>query len=58
MPDGQVLVNPSNTDLAQAIGMQTEASEPMYNLIIIGAGPAGLGAGRLRWFGRLENLDD
>ena len=44
MPDGQVLVNPSNTDLAQAIGMQTEASEPMYDLIIIGAGPAGLGA--------------
>jgi thioredoxin reductase (NADPH) len=44
MPDGQVLVNPSNTDLAQAIGMQTVASEPMYDLIIIGAGPAGLGA--------------
>jgi thioredoxin reductase (NADPH) len=44
MPDGQVLVNPNNTDLAQAIGMQTEASEPMYDMIIIGAGPAGLGA--------------
>ncbi|UCC53029.1 MAG: FAD-dependent oxidoreductase, partial [Anaerolineaceae bacterium] len=44
MPEGQVLVNPNNTELAQAIGMQTEASEPMYDLIIIGAGPAGLGA--------------
>ncbi len=44
MPDGRTLVNPSNTELAQAIGMQTEASEPMYDLIIIGAGPAGLGA--------------
>jgi thioredoxin reductase (NADPH) len=44
MPDGQVLVNPSNTELAQAIGMHTEASEPMYDLIIVGAGPAGLGA--------------
>ena len=44
MPDGQVLVNPNNTDLAQAIGMHTEASEPMYDLFIIGAGPAGLGA--------------
>jgi thioredoxin reductase (NADPH) len=44
MPDGRVLVNPSNTELAQAIGMHTVASEPMYDLIIIGAGPAGLGA--------------
>ncbi len=44
MPDGRVLVNPSNTELAQAIGMHTAASEPMYDLIIIGAGPAGLGA--------------
>jgi thioredoxin reductase (NADPH) len=44
MPDGRVLVNPSNTELAQAIGMHTTASEPMYDLIIIGAGPAGLGA--------------
>jgi len=44
MQDGQVLVNPSNSDLAQAIGMQTEASEPLYDLIIIGAGPGGLGA--------------
>lgn len=44
MPDGRTLVNPSNTELAVAIGMQTEAQEPMYDLIIVGAGPAGLGA--------------
>ncbi len=44
MPDGEVLVNPDNNELATAIGMQTKASEPMYDLIIIGAGPAGLGA--------------
>ena len=44
MPDGRTLVNPSNIELAQALGMQTEAHEPMYDLIIIGAGPAGLGA--------------
>ncbi len=44
LEDGRTLVNPSNTELAQAIGMHTEASEPMYDLIIIGAGPAGLGA--------------
>ena len=44
MPDGQSLVSPDNTTLARAIGMRTEASEPMYDLIIIGGGPAGLGA--------------
>ncbi len=44
MPDGQTLVNPDNTSLAHTIGMRTEASEPFYDLIIIGGGPAGLGA--------------
>jgi thioredoxin reductase (NADPH) len=44
LPDGQTLVSPDNTTLAQAIGMRTEASEPFYDLIIIGGGPAGLGA--------------
>ncbi len=44
MPDGRVLVNPANTELAEAIGMRTEASAPFYDLIIIGGGPAGLGA--------------
>ncbi len=44
MPDGTTLVNPDNKQLAVALGMHTEANEPMYDLIIIGAGPAGLGA--------------
>jgi thioredoxin reductase (NADPH) len=44
MPDGKTLVSPDNTTLAQAMGMRTEASEPFYDLIIIGGGPAGLGA--------------
>jgi thioredoxin reductase (NADPH) len=44
MPDGDTMVSPSDKELADAIGMQTEASEPMYDLIIAGAGPAGLGA--------------
>lgn len=45
MPDGLVLVSPGTTELAHAIGMRTEASAPYYDLIIIGGGPAGLGAG-------------
>ncbi|MCB9161706.1 MAG: FAD-dependent oxidoreductase [Caldilineaceae bacterium] len=44
-PDGRVLVNPENRDLADACGLQTRASENSYDLIIVGAGPAGLGAG-------------
>lgn len=44
MPDGEVLVEPTNAEMARVIGMQTEASEPFYDLIIIGGGPAGLGA--------------
>jgi thioredoxin reductase (NADPH) len=43
-PDGEVLSAPDNLALAQKSGMQTEAALPFYDLIIIGAGPAGLGA--------------
>jgi thioredoxin reductase (NADPH) len=44
MPDGEVLVNPELRVLADKCGLQTEATEAFYDLIIIGAGPAGLGA--------------
>ncbi len=44
MPDGTKLVSPSTAELARAVGMRTEASAPFYDLIIIGGGPAGLGA--------------
>ncbi|MGD8621476.1 MAG: FAD-dependent oxidoreductase [Anaerolineales bacterium] len=43
-PDGTTLITPSHRDLAEKIGLKTEASEPFYDLIIVGAGPAGLGA--------------
>ncbi len=43
-PDGTVLVEPDNRTLAEKIGMRTQAAQPFYDLIIIGAGPAGLGA--------------
>jgi len=43
-PDGTVLVNPPLRDLAAKIGMQTRAEAKLYDVIIIGAGPAGLAA--------------
>ena len=44
-PDGRTLINPDTRTLAEACGLQTQASETSYDLIVIGAGPAGLGAG-------------
>lgn len=43
-PDGAVLVAPDNRTLAAKVGLQTEASQAFYDLIVIGGGPAGLGA--------------
>lgn len=44
LPNGTKLVKPSTTDLAQQVGMQTEAAKPFYDLVIVGGGPAGLAA--------------
>jgi thioredoxin reductase (NADPH) len=43
-PDGSVLVEPDSRTLAEKVGLQTQAKLPFYDLIIIGAGPAGLAA--------------
>jgi thioredoxin reductase (NADPH) len=43
-PDGEVLANPDDLSLAGKIGLQTQAEQPFYDLIIVGGGPAGLGA--------------
>jgi thioredoxin reductase (NADPH) len=42
-PDGSTLVAPDLSTLADKVGMTTQAEQPFYDLIIIGAGPAGLG---------------
>ncbi|HEU4955165.1 MAG TPA: FAD-dependent oxidoreductase, partial [Gemmatimonadales bacterium] len=43
-PDGTTLVQPSNRELAEKIGLQTRAQKPFYDLIVVGGGPAGLAA--------------
>jgi len=43
-PDGEPLVEPSDADLAGRVGLATTPSKDFYDLIVIGGGPAGLGA--------------
>jgi thioredoxin reductase (NADPH) len=43
-PDGSLLVDPDLRSLADKVGLHTQAQQPFYDLIIIGAGPAGLAA--------------
>jgi thioredoxin reductase (NADPH) len=42
--DGTHLANPSNRAIADRIGIQTIADQPLYDLLVVGAGPAGLAA--------------
>lgn len=43
--DGTALVQPATMDLAARVGLRTQAREEFYDVIVIGAGPAGLAAG-------------
>ena len=44
VPDKEVLRSPSTLDVAGALGLRTRALQPLYDLCIVGAGPAGLAA--------------
>ena len=44
VPDGGTLRAPTTLDLAGALGLRTTAEQPLYDLCIVGAGPAGLAA--------------
>lgn len=43
-PDGDILVEPSNAQLAAKVGLKTEAKRNFYDAVVIGGGPAGLTA--------------
>ncbi|HEV7871870.1 MAG TPA: FAD-dependent oxidoreductase [Modestobacter sp.] len=42
--DGTVLTRPSLPEVAQKCGLATTAGSPFYDVVVVGAGPAGLGA--------------
>ncbi|MFI5697061.1 FAD-dependent oxidoreductase [Kribbella sp. NPDC051586] len=43
-PDGTVMVAPSEAELASKVGLSTAPAEDFYDLVVVGGGPAGLGA--------------
>jgi thioredoxin reductase (NADPH) len=43
-PDGNALIQPADAELADRVGLATRPSSEFYDLIVIGGGPAGLGA--------------
>jgi thioredoxin reductase (NADPH) len=43
--DGTALVQPTTTELANKVGLRTQAQQEFYDVVVVGAGPAGLAAG-------------
>jgi len=43
-PDGRALAAPTTTEVATAVGLSTAPERDFYDLVIVGGGPAGLGA--------------
>ena len=43
-PDGEALIEPTDNELAGHVGLATTPAKDFYDLIVIGGGPAGLGA--------------
>ncbi len=43
-PDGSVLTDPDIRSVAEKVGLRSPPLQPFYDLVIIGAGPAGLAA--------------
>ncbi|MFL6079607.1 MAG: FAD-dependent oxidoreductase [Ornithinibacter sp.] len=44
LPEGDPLHSPTSVELADALGLRTRAQQPLYDLCIVGSGPAGLAA--------------
>lgn len=53
-PDDTYLVEPDNAELASRLGIEITATKSAYDLIIVGAGPAGLSAAI---YGAREGID-
>lgn len=43
-PDGDPMTTPSTDEIAARVGLKSQASAPAYDVVIVGAGPAGLAA--------------
>jgi thioredoxin reductase (NADPH) len=43
-PDGTHIAGPTDQEIAEKVGLSTEAQWPFYDLVVVGAGPAGLAA--------------
>ena len=43
-PDGSFLGNPPIAEITRKLGLKTTAESPFYDLVVVGAGPAGLAA--------------
>jgi thioredoxin reductase (NADPH) len=44
LQDGRTLVDPSNVEVADALGARTRAGSGIYDVVVVGGGPAGLSA--------------
>jgi thioredoxin reductase (NADPH) len=44
LEDGRVLVDPTSAEVADALGLSGQATVDFYDLVVVGAGPAGLAA--------------
>ena len=42
--DGSFLASPTGATVAAKLGLKTRAEQPLYDLVVVGAGPAGLAA--------------
>ena len=45
--DGSPAADPALSEIAERVGLQITASAEVYDVVIVGAGPAGLAAGRV-----------